>query len=135
MDIAVDFDGTVVLHEYPKVGPDVDGAVDVLKKLVANKHNIILWTMRSDKALQDAIDWYVKHEIPLYGINRNPTQNWTKSPKAYAQLYIDDAAVGCPLIVKLVPDEEGIKQIGKPYVDWKKVEEILELQGSFINEK
>lgn len=131
MDICIDFDGTVVMHEYPKVGADVEGAVDVIKKLIANKHNIILWTMRSGKELHDAVDWYKKREIPLYGVNCNPSQGeWTKSPKAYAQIYIDDAALGCPLLVNIVKDgDEDLKQVGRPFVDWKKVEELLELKG------
>lgn len=121
--IGVDFDGTVVLHEYPLVGPNVEGAVEVLKKLIANKHKIILWTMRSGEQLQDAIDWYAKHEIPLYGINQNPDQvSWTMSPKAYANIYIDDASICCPLL----PNE--IKN-GKPFVDWGKIEEMLALKG------
>ena len=34
MVIALDFDGTVVTHEYPYIGEDI-GAVPVLKELVA----------------------------------------------------------------------------------------------------
>jgi hydroxymethylpyrimidine pyrophosphatase-like HAD family hydrolase len=117
MIVAVDFDGTVVKHEYPKVGENCIGAVETLKRLVENKHDIILWTMRHGKELQDAIDWYKKHEIPLYGVNCNPSQSeWTKSPKAYAQLYIDDAALGCPL---------DYVMNGRPFVDWFKIQEIL----------
>lgn len=32
MDIAIDFDGTCVTHEYPRVGNNI-GAVPVLKKI------------------------------------------------------------------------------------------------------
>jgi hypothetical protein len=50
----------------------------------------------------------------LYGINRNPEQDaWTSSPKAYGELYIDDAAFGCPLMFP--------KGFARPCVDWKKV--------------
>lgn len=44
MIIAVDFDGTCVTHEFPKVGRDI-GAVPVLRKLVENGHKLILFTM------------------------------------------------------------------------------------------
>jgi ABC-type sugar transport system substrate-binding protein len=99
MIIAVDFDGTVVDHRYPDVGPDAPLAVETLLKLVAQGHKLILWTMRSGPALEDAINWYQQKSIPLFGIQRNPEQDeWTSSPKAYAQLYIDDAAFGAPLI-------------------------------------
>ena len=129
MIIAVDFDGTCVSHEFPRVGKDI-GAVPVLKKLIVNGHKLILYTMRSDKCgaspvtkeqedggLTDAIEWFKKNDIELYGIQTNPTQNeWTTSPKCYAELYIDDAALGCPLIY------DGAD---RPFVDWFKVEKEL----------
>lgn len=133
MVIAIDFDGTCVTHEYPKVGRDI-GAVPILKKLVENGHELILFTMRSDKpgispvtkqleegGLRDAIKWFWDNEIPLFGIQTNPTQvNWTSSPKCYAELYIDDAALGCPLISY---------PFKRSYVDWYEVEKILRKKG------
>jgi hydroxymethylpyrimidine pyrophosphatase-like HAD family hydrolase len=47
MIIAIDFDGTCVTHEYPKVGREI-GASKVLKELVDSGHQLILFTMRSD---------------------------------------------------------------------------------------
>lgn len=135
MIIAIDFDGTCVTHEYPNVGKDI-GAAPVLRKLVKNGHKLILWTMRDDKGqvpiigttettsanfLQDAVDWFKKNGISLYGIQRNPDQHsWTSSPKVYAELYIDDAALGCPLIR---PTNE------RPFVDWNFVELMLKAKG------
>jgi hypothetical protein len=120
--IAVDFDGTCVTHEYPRVGNNI-GAVPVLKKLIDAGHQLILFSMRSDKEQQDAVDWFAKNNIPLYGININPDQlSWTKSNKAYAQLYIDDASLGCPLIY-----DTNIAR--RPFVDLEKVEEILKEKG------
>jgi hypothetical protein len=55
MHIVVDFDGTVVTHDYPRVGKDI-GAVPVLKELIKNKHQLILFTMRSGKKLDDAVN-------------------------------------------------------------------------------
>ena len=46
MVIAVDFDGTCVTHEFPKVGKDI-GAVPGLKELGEKGHKNILYTMRS----------------------------------------------------------------------------------------
>ncbi len=40
--VCVDFDGTCVMHEYPKIGEDVPNAVSVLKKLNENQVKIIL---------------------------------------------------------------------------------------------
>ena len=46
MIIAVDFDGTVVTHEDPRIGNDIV-AVPVLKKMIEEGHKIVLNTMRS----------------------------------------------------------------------------------------
>lgn len=152
MIIAIDFDGTCVMHDYPKVGEDI-GAVPVLKELVNAGHQLILWTMRCDSGvksgqfesgLTDAIDWFKQNNIPLYGIQRNPDQDsWTKSPKAYAQLYIDDAALGAPLTTINCPNFiknydlckkdcelcQGKSHIGRPFLNWKKAKEILKITG------
>ena len=72
--------------------------------------------MRSGEELGEAVEWCEGHGIELYGVNTNPLQDqWTSSPKAYGQLYIDDAALGVPLLY----DEP------RPYVDWVKVRELL----------
>jgi hypothetical protein len=124
--IAVDFDGTCVTHEYPEVGMDVPHAVEVLKRLNEADVKIIVWTMRCGDYLdKDAADWFAKRGIKVWSYNSNPAQkSWTESPKCYAQAYIDDAAVGCPLIYPA----DG----GRPYVNWKKVERLLEKDG-FLN--
>ena len=102
MTIAIDFDGTVVTPDYPEVGESA-GAEDVLRALVKAGHKLILYTMRSHKVvagkdtLADAIKWFKDNDIELYGVNENPSQKeWTDSKKAYADLYIDDVALGCP---------------------------------------
>ena len=48
MTINIDFDGTCVTHEFPSVGKSI-GAEKVLKRLVDNGHQLILFTMRSDR--------------------------------------------------------------------------------------
>ena len=135
---AVDFDGTMVSHEFPLIGKDI-GAVPVLRKLVENGHKIILYTMRSDKKevkskdynihqkggdyLTQAVNWCKTHKIPLYGIQTNPTQkNWTDSPKCYANNYIDDAAIGCPLKIDK-------KISSRLFVDWVNMEKLLRDAG------
>jgi hypothetical protein len=131
--INIDFDGTVVTHEFPIVGKDI-GAQKVLKKLVEKGHKLILFTMRDDtpdtmdeyyqikqgnRYLTDAINWFKNNNIPLYGIQSNPTQlQWTTSPKSYAELLIDDTALGCPLIF-----DSNISN--RPFVNWEEVEKLL----------
>lgn len=119
--IAVDFDGTVVTHAYPHIGEDA-GAVPVLKELANNGCRLILLTMRSDKLLEKAVAWFRGRNIPLYGVNANPQQQlWTASPKVYADLYIDDSALGCP--IRFI---DGVK---RPVADWAKIREQLVRDG------
>lgn len=115
MIIAVDFDGTCVEHVYPLIGDDVPGCVEVLKELLEKGHELFLWTMRDKRPLEEAVRWFKDRDIHLIGVNKNP--RWgTGSPKEYAHVYIDDAALGCPLVV--LPE-------GRPYVDWSRVKEEL----------
>lgn len=116
MIIAVDFDGTIVKHAYPDIGEDIN-AFPVLRQLLAEGHKLILYTMRSGESLTAAIRYCKQRNVDFWGVNINPEQiNWTQSPKAYAQLYIDDAALGIPLIR---PDYD------RPWVNWHKVRNIL----------
>lgn len=137
MKIAIDFDGTCVTHEFPKVGKDI-GAASVLKALVRAGHSLILYTMRSNTKgntgfsdcvpevhngnfLDDAINWFKENDIELYGIQSDPHQTtWTSSPKCYAELYIDDAALGVPLVF---PVNE------RPFVNWEVVRSNLKDMG------
>ncbi len=104
MYICVDFDGTIVDHAYPDIGNQVPEAIYWLKRLQMLGGRIILFTMRSDQEdgdplLREAVDYLRYNGIHLYGINRNPDQDdWTTSPKAYGHVYVDDAAIGCPLV-------------------------------------
>ena len=127
MVIGIDFDGTCVTHEYPEIGESI-GAEKVLRDLVKNGHQLVLCTMRGHKPyegrdlLQEAVDWLEKNGIKLIGVNRAPLQDtWTDSPKPYAQMYIDDAALGCPIIESDISD--------RPYVDWDKLDKIFRSNG------
>ena len=131
MEICIDFDGTCTTHDFPNIGKEI-GAPKVLKRLVENGHKLILFTMRANEVdvhpngkyyLSDAVKWFADNGISLYGVQSNPTQKeWTTSPKAYGQLYIDDAALGCPLKF-----DAELSQ--RPFVDWDKVSSTLEEMG------
>lgn len=69
--IGIDFDNTVVSDLFPEVGLSL-GAEPILKKLIANGHKLILWTIRSGEALDKAVDWFKQNDIELFGINENP---------------------------------------------------------------
>ena len=122
--IGIDFDGTIVEHMYPEIGVPVLGALETMAELIQNGHKIILWTMRSGDTLQAAVDYLISAGIELYGVNKNPNQHWSASPKAYCHIYIDDAALGCPLIRKF--DQ-------RPMVYWPKVREFLKAKGLLTN--
>ena len=120
MIIAIDFDGTCVTHDYPEIGLDI-GAIPVLKELIENDHELILLTMRSDRdsTLEDAKKWFADNDIELWSANINPEQkSWTDSSKAYAHLYIDDAALGAPVKVDYELSD-------RPFIDWGSARKML----------
>lgn len=117
--ICVDFDGTVVDHRYPDVGKDAPYAAKWLRRWAELGAKLILFTMRCDSesqgpVLTDAARWFTDRNIPLWGVNENPEQHtWSDSRKVYGNIYVDDAAFGCPLIA--VP---GFQRL---CVDWSVV--------------
>ena len=56
MTIAVDFDGTIVEHEYPAIGREIPFATETLRMLINDRHQLILWSVREGELLQEAID-------------------------------------------------------------------------------
>jgi len=114
--LAVDFDGTIVDNIFPKIGKPVPGAIEWLKEFQGMDAKLILFTVRSDgqkhgPVLTKARKYIEQNKIKLYGVNKNPSQRiWTYSPKPYANIYIDDAAFGCPLIHP--------KDFVRPCVNW-----------------
>ncbi|MBN1819073.1 MAG: hydrolase [Prolixibacteraceae bacterium] len=93
MIIAVDFDGTIVEHKYPEIGEEIPFAFKTLKSLQALGHTLILWTFRSGKELNEAVDFCKKNGVEFYAVNNNaPDEIFdpSLSRKIYADLYIDD---------------------------------------------
>lgn len=142
MIIAIDFDGTLVENNFPAVGNPLPNAIDVITELQQLGHKFILLTMRDDdhyynpktgkcneyslgsltdtniqSCLQDAIDYCNNNGIVLWGINRNPTQwKWSSSRKVYADIYIDDQALGIPTFTT---------SNGTLGVDWKEIRKLI----------
>lgn len=143
MIISVDFDGTCVTHEFPEVGKEI-GAAIVLKTLTKNGYDLILSTMRCDHDfepgsdqpdiiakggpyLTHAVAWFRQYNIPLYGVQENPSQkSWTSSPKVYSHLDIDDRNLGVPLL--FYPTIST-----KPFVNWFKVTQLLHEKNMLTN--
>ena len=96
--IAVDFDGTIVEDAYPKVGPAKIFAFDTLLELQNKGHRLILWTYRSGKELDDAVEYCRRNGIEFYAINASyPEEEFDEdydSRKIDADIFIDDRNVG-----------------------------------------
>lgn len=100
MTIAVDFDGTIVEHEYPKIGKERPFAIDTLKMLIADQHRLILWTVREDELLDEAVEWCRKRGVEFWAVNRDYPEeqgihsNNYFSRKLKVDIWIDDRNIG-----------------------------------------
>jgi hydroxymethylpyrimidine pyrophosphatase-like HAD family hydrolase len=97
MYIAVDFDGTIVEHEYPEIGREIPFATETLKALQKDGHILILWTYRAGKYLDEAVEYCRKRGVEFYAINASDpgeVYNESMSRKINADLFIDDRNVG-----------------------------------------
>ena len=96
MIIAVDFDGTVVEHEYPKIGKPISFAIETLLQLQRDGHILIMWSVRDGKLLQEAVDYCASKGLVFYAANKNyPEEDVIKaSRKLNADMFIDDRNVG-----------------------------------------
>ena len=95
--IAVDFDGTIVEHQYPEIGKEKLFAFQTLKELEKKGARIILWTFRTGKELEDAVSFCRQNGIEFYAVNKNypeEVQDETVSRKIDADIYIDDKNIG-----------------------------------------
>jgi len=103
MIIAIDFDGTIVNHEFPMIGKLKPNAKMVLKLLDKGGHFIIIWTCRTSQNISGGgeptifhvRDFLTENDIPFGTINNNcPEMPFQPSPKVYADVYIDDRNIG-----------------------------------------
>ncbi len=115
--IAVDFDGTIVTHEYPKIGREIPFAIETLKMLIRDQHRLILWSVREGELLQEAVDWCRERGVEFWAVNKDyPEESYENnnhfSRKLKADYFIDDRNIGG------LPDWGQIYQIiskGKSY--------------------
>ena len=100
MIIAVDFDGTIVEHAYPKIGKEKPFAIDTLKALTREGNKLILFTARDGELLEDAIKFCRDRGLEFYAVNSNYppgalfTNKAGRSCKVVADVYIDDRNIG-----------------------------------------
>ena len=119
MIIAVDFDGTIVTHEYPKIGKDIPFAIDVLKRLQQEeRHLLILWTVRTGRLLEEALQYCRERGLEFYAANKNyPEEEENEPRKLTAEMFIDDRNFGglpdwgkIYRSIKGLPEEEDYSQ-------------------------
>lgn len=121
MVIAVDFDGTIVEHKYPAIGEERPYATEILKMLIADRHKLILWTVREGKLLDEAIKWCADRGVTFYAVNSDSSEMFKEakdknfSCKLNAEVFIDDCNVGglpdWPTIYKIISKKRTYKQI------------------------
>jgi hydroxymethylpyrimidine pyrophosphatase-like HAD family hydrolase len=126
MIIAIDFDGTIVEHKYPAIGPQRPFAFDTLKALQKKGHRLILWTHRCGETLDAAVKYCKDHGMEFYAVNKNyPEEVWNEeySRKILADMYIDDRNLGGipswgEIYVTICPEEDMTQAPRKPW--WKR---------------
>ena len=97
--IAVDFDGTIVTHEYPKIGTELPFATETLKMLIRDHHKLILWSVREGKLLDEAVEWCRERGVEFWAVNKDyPEESLENnnhfSRKLKADWFIDDRGIG-----------------------------------------
>jgi hydroxymethylpyrimidine pyrophosphatase-like HAD family hydrolase len=95
--IAVDFDGTIVEHAYPEIGKEKLFAFQTLKELEKRGAKIILWTFRTGKELDDAVEFCRQKGVEFYAVNKNYPEeilDENVNRKIDADIYIDDRNLG-----------------------------------------
>ena len=120
MKIAVDFDGTIVEHRYPEIGREIPFATQTLRQLIKDRHQLILWTVREGKLLDDAIEWCRERGVEFWAVNKDyheedVTKNAHFSRKIKADVFIDDAMVGG------LPDWGEIYQIISEHKSYRQI--------------
>lgn len=98
MIIAVDFDGTIVTHEYPKIGKEIPFAIESLKRLQQEpQYQLVLWTVREGNELEEAVEYCRARGLEFYAVNNNYPEETAKDKQARklkADLFIDDRNLG-----------------------------------------
>ncbi|MCK9412254.1 MAG: hydrolase [Prolixibacteraceae bacterium] len=116
MIIAIDFDGTIVEHQYPAIGKVRPFAFETLLLLQKKGHQLILWSYRSGKELEEAINFCAAKGLTFYAVNKSyPEEDFcatSDSRKIHADLFIDDRNFGGipswgEIYQKLCPEGSG----------------------------
>lgn len=95
--VAVDFDGTLVMDQYPMIGPPYNDLFELCKKLRTLGVKIVLWTCRDGEFLKDAVEFCAANGLEFDAVNQNIPEVQElyggDTRKVFADVYIDDKAV------------------------------------------
>lgn len=96
MNIAIDFDGTIVEHAYPQIGKPIPFAIETLLQMQKDNHKLILWTVREGRLLQEAVDYCAERGLHFYAVNENYMgEDESKAGrKLGVDMFIDDRNLG-----------------------------------------
>lgn len=96
MNIAIDFDGTIVEHAYPQIGKPIPFAIETLLQMQKDNHKLILWTVREGRLLQEAVDYCAERGLHFYAVNENYMgEDRSKAGrKLGVDMFIDDRNLG-----------------------------------------
>lgn len=119
MTIAVDFDGTIVQHRYPEIGREIPFAIDTLKMLSQEGHRLILWSVREDCLLNEAVEWCRERGLEFYAVNKDyPEEERSHdhySRKLKVELFIDDRNIGglpdWGVIYRMIKEKKSYRDI------------------------
>lgn len=94
MILAVDFDGTLCMSDYPNIGNPNMELIEALKRRQSCGDQLILWTCRAEHFLDEAVEWCKSHGLHFDAVNDNVPETvelWGhNSRKITADIYIDD---------------------------------------------
>lgn len=88
--IAIDFDGTIVDHEFPKIGKLKEHAKEVINKIAADNY-VCIWTCRGGDFAIAAYNFLNANNIMFSYFNQSPLDKINPGcRKIIADYYIDD---------------------------------------------
>lgn len=98
MIIAVDFDGVLCTNKFPDIGDPRYEVISIIRELMDEGNEVILWTSRVEKELESAVEWCEDRGLHFCAVNDNAPSNkekykdiYSTTPrKVYADVYIDD---------------------------------------------
>tara|TARA_B100000768_G_C11139509_1_gene315451 strand:- start:318 stop:701 length:384 start_codon:yes stop_codon:yes gene_type:complete len=92
--LAIDFDRTICMSDYPALGKERKNASTYIQMLISGGYGVVINTCREGVALYDAMNWLNHNGINYHYINCNfphlIEQYGADCRKISADMYIDD---------------------------------------------